>query len=223
LLVVPFGIYLQTRFKNLATNKDFTLALKQLKKTTDAVEKIKNEKYWVKQQVWDTKRQAYEEILSCLYLTKTYIDRQVNYLSEYTDCFVHIGSSSYDFEDEEYEKSYVEYVESEQKSFNEKYESKSAINERQELSQNTRKSFNNLESVFSIKSIYLDPKLKEIEGLLSMLRRKLYEDQPSQDDQEGNDGFLDRLIGHHVKSEELVNDIIMLTKDLAVKDLKLSI
>ncbi|CAK1756964.1 DNA repair protein [Vibrio crassostreae] len=225
LLVVPFGIYLQTRFKNLATSKDFSKALSQLKKNTQAVESIKgqlNEKYWVKQQVWDTKRVAYEEILSCLYLTKEYIDKQVAYLADYTDCFVHLGCLSYDFEDEEYQKSYEEHVKSEQGAFREKYESQTAEAERQLLSDNTRQSFKNLESVFSIKSIYLDPELKGIEALLNELRHKLYDAQPKQDSSEGTDEFLDSLIGHHIKSGELVSDIIVLTKDLAIEDLKLS-
>lgn len=225
LLVIPFGIYLQTRFKNLATSKDFNKALSQLKKNTQAVESIKgqlNEKYWVKQQVWDTKRLAYEEILSCLYLTKEYIDKQVAYLGDYTDCFVHLGCPIYGFEDEQYQKSYEEYVKNEQRAFREKYESQTAETERQLLSDNTRKSFKNLESVFSIKSIYLDPELKGIEALLNDLRHKLYDAQPEQYDSEGKDEFLDRLIGHHIKNGELVNEIIILTKDLAIEDLKLS-
>lgn len=225
LLVVPFGVYLQTRFKNLATSNDFGKALNQLEKNTKAVESIKgqlNEKYWVKQQIWDTKRLAYEEILSCLYLTKEYIDRQVEYLGDYTDCFVHIGSSVYDFDDEEYQKSYEAHVESEQKAFREKYESKEAEAERQTLSDNTRQSIKNLESVFSIKSIYLASELKGIEALLSELRHKLYDGQPTQEHGEGTDEYLDRVIEHHIKSGELVNDIIVLTKDLAIEDLKLS-
>ncbi|CAH6828752.1 conserved hypothetical protein [Vibrio chagasii] len=224
LLVVPFGIYLQTRFKNLATSNDFSKALSQLKKNTKAVESIKgqlNEKYWVKQQVWDTKRLAYEEILSCLYLTKEYIDRQVDYLGDYTDCFVHIGYSVYDIDDKEYQRSYEAHVECEQKAFREKYESQTAEAERQTLSDNTRQSIKNLERVFSIKSIYLAPELKEIEALLNKLRHKLYDAQPEQEHEEGIDEYLDRLIGHYIKSGELVNDIIVLTKDLAIKDLKL--
>lgn len=224
LLVVPFGVYLQTRFKNLATSNDFNKASSQLRKNTKAVEGIKgqlNEKYWVKQQVWDTKRLAYEEILSCLYLTKQYIDTQVEYLGDYTDCFVHIGNSGYDF-DEDNQKSYQEHVASEQTAFREKYGSQEAETERQKLSDNTRQSIKNLESVFSIKSIYLDSKLIAIEALLSELRHKLYDAPPNQENEEDTSEYLERLIGHYVKSGELVNDIIVLTKDLAIEDLKLS-
>ncbi|HIF9294154.1 TPA: hypothetical protein ACX6Q7_002060 [Photobacterium damselae] len=225
LIVVPCGIYLQTRLKNLANSNDFVRAVQQLEKNTEAVESIKgqlSEKYWVKQQIWDTKRVAYEEILSCLYLTKEYIDEQVAYLSDYTDSFIYIGSSSYDFEDEEYQKSYEEHVNSEQQAFREKYESQEAISARQELSAKTKNSFKNLESVFSIKSIYLDPKIGSIETLLGDLKHKLYDAQPEQDDHEDTHSFLDRLIGHHMDSGRTVDSIIILTKNLAMDDLKLS-
>ncbi|WP_421293810.1 hypothetical protein [Aeromonas sp. 604282] len=102
LIVVPIGIYLQTRLKNLAHSNDFLKAIEQLKKNMEAVESIKrqfDEKYWVKQHVWDTKRLAYEEILSCLYLTKEYIEDQIAYLTDYKDSFICIGSYIYDFED----------------------------------------------------------------------------------------------------------------------------
>ncbi len=224
-VVVPLGIYIQTRLKNLANSNDFLEAVDQLKKNTEAVESIKGqlgEKYWVKQQIWDTKRLAYEEILSCLYLTKEYIEDQVAYLTDYTDSFIYIGSSIYDFEDQEYQNSYEEYVESEQRAFREKYETQEAKLARQELSTKTKKSFKNLESVFSIKSIYLAPELADIETLLGKLRHKLYDNQPTQDDREATDDFLNRLIGHHISSGESVDDIIAWTKKLAMDDLKLS-
>lgn len=225
LIVVPLGIYSQTRLKNLANSNDFLKAIEQLKKNTEAVESIKgqlSEKYWVKQQIWDTKRLAYEEILSCLYLTKEYIEEQIAYLSDYTDSFIYIGGSSYDFEDETYQKSYEEHVKSEQQTFHEKYESQEALTARQDLSANTKKSFKNLESVFSIKSIYLDPELEQIKALLGDLKHKLYEAQPEQDDNEYTADFLDRLITHHMSSGKAVDNIITSTKSLAMNDLKLS-
>lgn len=224
LIVVPIGIYLQTRLKNLANSNDFLKAIEQLKKNTEAVESIKrqfDEKYWVKQQVWDTKRLAYEEILSCLYLTKEYIEDQIAYLTDYKDSFIYIGNSIYDFENKEYKESYEEYVESEQQAFREKYETQEATFSRHELSTKTKKSFKKLESVFSINSIYLAPELRDIETLLGKLKNKLYDKQIIQDDHEATGDFLDRLIEHHVSSGESVNDIIILTKKLAMDDLKL--
>lgn len=224
LIVVPIGIYLQTRLKNLAHSNDFLKAIEQLKKNTEAVESIKrqfDEKYWVKQQVWDTKRLAYEEILSCLYLTKEYIEDQIAYLTDYKDSFICIGSSIYDFEDKGYKESYEEYVESEQQAFREKYETQEATFSHRELSTKTKKSFKKLESVFSINSIYLAPELRDIETLLGKLKNKLYDKQIIQDGHEATDDFLDRFIEHHVSSSESVNDIITLTKKLAMDDLKL--
>lgn len=225
LVVVPLGIYLQTRLKNLANSNDFVKAIVQLKKNTEAVESIKgqlSEKYWVKQQTWDTKRLAYEEILSCLHLTKEYIEEQIEYLTDYMDSFIYIGSSIYDSKDEEHQKSYEEHVKSEQQAFNEKYESQPARSARQELSANTKKSFKNLESVFSIKSIYLDQQLGSIEAPLGELRHKLYDAQPKQGAHEDTDDFLERLIGHYKTSGKAVDDIITSTKNLAINDLKLS-
>lgn len=225
LIVAPLGVYLKSRMKNLANHDDLTKALEQLEKTTEAVEVIKgqlNEKHWVKQQVWDTKRQAYEEILSYLFLTKEYVDNQVTYLEGYTDCFIFIGGTVYEMEDEEYQKSYEEHVRSEQRQFSEKYESTEAKKKRQELSDNTRKSYTKLERVFSIKSIYIDPELSRIEALLSKLRHRLYDDQPKQEAEDFIGDFIERLIEHYVKTGELINEIIVLTRELATEDLKLS-
>lgn len=79
-----------------------------------------------------------------------------------------------------------------------------------------------METVFSIKSIYLDPELSRIEALLSNLRKRLYDDQPKQEAEEFIGDFIERLIEHYVKTGELINEIIVLTRDLATEDLKLS-
>lgn len=219
--------YIRTRMANLATSHDLKLTLTQLKENTDVIEGIKsklNEEYWVKQQIWDIKRQAYEEILSCLYLTKEYIERQRLYLRVYIDCFVNVGYVTFDFEDtEEHQISYNEYIKSEQEQFNKNYGSEIANAERQELSKNTRNSLKKLESVFSIKSIYLHAELKSIEILLGQVHRKIYEDDPSQECDESTSDFLERLFDNYMENGERLNDIILKTRDLAVKDLKLTI
>jgi hypothetical protein len=223
-IVGPAGLYVKNRVKNLATKHDFNGAIEQLKKSTDAVESIKsqlNEKYWVKQQVWETKRVAYEDILECLHLTKKYLDEQMLYMNDYLYSFIHIGSGCYDYENEEHQESYAQYVKDEQDAFNEKYQSEVAIKASKELSNHTRESFTNLESVFSIKSLYLDPELKGIEALLSKLRSKLYDEKISQDDNEDTGDFLERSVEHHKACGILVNDIIAITRELAIKDLKL--
>lgn len=225
LIGVIFGGYLKSRMKNLANHDDLHRTLEQLEKTTEAVEVIKgqlNEKYWVKQQVWDTKRQAYEEILSYLFLTKEYVDNQVTYLRDYTDCFIYIGGTAYEFENEEYQKSYEEHIKSEQKQFAEKHESNEAKKQGQELYDNIRKSYAKLESVFSIKSIYLNSKSNKIEEDLSNLRQWLYNDQPTREPEEFTDDFIERLIEYYMKIGDHINGIIKLTREQASDDLKLS-
>ncbi|KJF98094.1 hypothetical protein UB34_09580 [Photobacterium leiognathi] len=90
------------------------------------------------------------------------------------------------------------------------------------MSDNTRKSYTKLERVFSIKSIYIDPELSRIEALLSKLRHRLYDDQPKQEAEDFIGDFIERLIEHYVKTGELINEIIVLTRELATEDLKLS-
>ena len=129
-IVTPIGFYIKHRMKNLATSHDFDTAVSQLEKSTDAVESIKNqmsEKFWVKQQVWETKREAYEELLTSLYLVDQYLDQIIEYLSEYSDCFIHIGNAfggPYEtLTEEEHMRSYEEYLVDEQALFIKKYES----------------------------------------------------------------------------------------------------
>ncbi|GLS90369.1 hypothetical protein GCM10007916_14360 [Psychromonas marina] len=229
LLVVPFGIYIQTRFKGLATRNDFKSAIEQLKRSTKAVESIKsqmNEKYWVKQQVWETKRSAYEELITSLYLTEQYLDKIINYQTEHNDCFVHIchvPSAPYETPaEEEYARSYEEHIEGEQSSFKEKYESEKYINERNRLLDETKESIAKLVNVFSIKSIYLDENLQVIECEISALKHEIFEKSIVQDDHEGITDYFERLLGHYIKCKITLASVITTTKDLAILDLKIT-
>ncbi len=224
-LIAPLGYYVRERLKNLASSEDFSEALQQLKKSTTAVEAIKshlNEKYWVQQQVWETKRTAYEEIISCLYLTQKSIQSWVEYFSGFTSCYVHLGNASCIEYDAEYERSYNEFVESEQREFSQKYESEDACNERLRLMGDTKVSFYKLETIFSIKSIYLHSRLSDVEERLTKLMDKFF-DNLQQEEYEGFGEFQERLLEHHIECKELVSELISLVKSLAKDDLKLEV
>jgi hypothetical protein len=228
LIIVPLGAYISRRLKALATKEDFNGAIDQLKRSTKAVESIKsqmNEKYWVKQQIWETKRVAYEELTKSLYITQKYLDGLVVYYENYVDCFVHIGHSSgapYETpEDEEYQRSYAEYIESEQKVFKEKYESVESQKEHQDLLNETNDCFIKLESIFSVKSIYLHSDLKSIEHDIEVLKGEIFSDQLRQEEYESQSEFLERLLGHHLSSKQSLSSLIEKTKGLAVQDLRL--
>ncbi|MEZ8695221.1 hypothetical protein AB6D15_23660 [Vibrio splendidus] len=228
LIITPLGGYVAHRLKALATKEDFNDAIEQLKKSTKAVESIKsqmNEKYWVKQQIWETKRVAYEELTSSLYITQKYLDGLVAYFESYVDCFVHIGCSQgapYESpEEEEHQRSYAEYIEGEQKAFNEKYESLESKNERESLLNEANDSFVKLENIFSIKSIYLHADLKSIESDRERLREKVFNAQLEQEEYEHQSEFFDRLLEHYLSTQKSLSDLVEKTKGLAVKDLRL--
>jgi hypothetical protein len=228
LIIAPLGAYVRYRLKALATKDDFKGAIDQLERSTKAVESIKsqmNEKYWVKQQIWETKRVAYEELTTSLYFTQKYLDGLVTYFENYVDCFVHIGCSSgppfETPEGEEYQRTYLEYIEDEQKAFKEKYDSIESQKERQDLLNETKDSFIKLENVFSVKSIYLHSDLKLIEDDIEVLKGEIFNDNLIQDDYESQSEFFERLLEHHLSSKSSLFNLIEKTKDLAVKDLRL--
>ncbi|MDN3385161.1 hypothetical protein QL995_21300 [Pseudoalteromonas sp. APC 3358] len=223
-LIAPLGYYVREKLKNLATNEDFGKAIKQLEDSTKTVESIKNqlnEKYWVQQQIWETKRLAYEEIITCLFLTKKSVQSWVDYFSEFTDCYVYIGGSSCIEYDEEYERSYSEYVESQQTAFQLKYESKEACLERNKLMTETKSRILELEDVFSIKSLYLHGDINLVEEQLMELRKKLFEKDIKQDDYENNSDFYEAILDNYVECGKLVSRLIEQAKAMASGDLRL--
>ncbi|MER2495766.1 hypothetical protein ABS858_06675 [Vibrio neptunius] len=228
-IITPIGLYIRHRMKSLATSHDFDTAISQLAKSTNAVESIKSqmsEKFWVKQQVWDTKRAAYEELLTSLYLVNQYLEQIIDYLSKHNDCFIHIGyqySAPYDsLEEEEHIRSYEEYIEDEQASFKKKYESEEYKNERDTLHKETIESIAKLKNVFSIKSIYLLEDIQFLENDIDNLKHDVFEKTINQDEYECNTDYFERILEHYIKCSKLLASIINKTKALAVKDLKVT-
>ncbi|MGI2072813.1 hypothetical protein [Shewanella baltica] len=228
LIIAPLGFYVKQRLKALATREDFDSAIEQLRRSTKAVESIKsqlNEKYWVKQQMWETKRGAYEELITSLNYTKKYLDSLVAYFENYVDCFVNIGGSSgtlYETpESEECENSYIEYIEGEQKKFNETYDSAESHKMRQDLLNETNDSFIRLDSIFAITSIYLHSDLASIQQDIETLKDKIFNDQLRQEEYESKYEFFERILEHYLISKESLRCLIENAKALAIKDLRL--
>lgn len=220
--VVPFGWYFKFRMKNLATNHDFGLALKQLKKSTKAVEDVKtqiSEKFWVKQQIWDTKRESYDELLDCFYQTKNYLVFLIEFTSDYAEAYVRIGySGGYD---EEYDKAYTSYVESEQLEFEKKYHSEFALKNRNAIENDVKDRLKVLEVTLQRKSIYLSVELTGIRALINEIYTQAFEEHLTQEEYEDTDDFLERQIEHYQKTCELLDNVISKLERIAVKDLKL--
>lgn len=225
LLIIPFGFYLRFRMKSLATKHDFNSALKQLKKSTKAVEDIKaqfSEKFWVKQQVWETKRESYDELLDCFYQTKNYLEFLIEFTSDYIDAFVRIGSSGERGEyDEEYDKAYTAYIESEQLEFEKKYHSEIALKNRSAIENDVKGRLKVLDITLQKKSIYLSAELSEIRASINDIYIQAFEHHVTQEEYEGTDEFLERQIEHYKKSSELLDNMIIKLEGIATKDLKL--
>ncbi|EHK5111999.1 hypothetical protein I2702_004826 [Vibrio parahaemolyticus] len=228
LFIAPFGAYLKKRMDNLATNDDFDGALKQLKKSTKAVEQVKsqlNERFWVKQQIWETKRVAYEELIMCLNTSQRYLNELVIYLHEYTDCYVHISSvyhGLYETEEEEQNaKSYEAYIDGEQQKFREKFESKDAVESRDRLMNEMQESIRAFDSSFSVKSMYLSAHAEELSELLTQLKNRVFNTDLSQEDDENQADFYERVLEHYQHCQQLNTDLLSLTKKYAIQDLNL--
>jgi hypothetical protein len=230
LLIVPLGAYVKNRLTALATKEDFKGAIAQLEISTKAVESIKNqmnEKYWVKQQIWETKRVAYEELITSLYFTQKYLNGLVSYYKDYLDCFVYIGCSTGAAitmpGEEEFILSYQKYIESDQAAFKDRFESPEFKKKQQDLLNETKCSFTKLEDVFSIKSIYLHTDLKLIELKIGDLKGNIFDENLSLEEGEDQDMFYDRVLEHYLDSQKLLVSLIEETKCLAAQDLSLKL
>ncbi|MBU2887359.1 hypothetical protein KO507_16455 [Gilvimarinus agarilyticus] len=233
LIVAPLGWYVKKRLENLASKEDFNIALEQLRASTKAVEKIKielGEKYWVKQQIWETKRSAYEELIAGLYVVNRYLEIIYFYYHEYSGNFVFIETNipccPYELPgEEEYFRSYQEYIEGEQEAFKKKYDNEQSTENRQRLFESAKDSISHLDELFVLKSIYLHPNLSGIRDKVIALKFELYEREIEQDYEGGEDkrDYFERLLSHYSICKKNVADLIDQVKELATKDLKITL
>ena len=218
------GAFFSTKGRNKAIRSDFNKALKNIEKNTNIIEEIKNqfnEKYWVKQQVWETKRESYDELIDSFYKANKYLDLQVEYESEYFDAHVvmqHTADLGYG---EESTKSHNLHVDKIRKDFTNKFESEEASNKRKEIRAEVKRRLKTIEQTIETRSIYLDAEIEDIKNPLKEIIKGIFEHKIIQGDHEDFDSLIERSIGHSMKIQEELVGLITAVKTTAIKDLKL--
>jgi len=182
------------------------------------MEKVKTDltkKFWVKQQVWDTRKKAYDDLIESFYETKEYLNFLIEHISEYLDAFERVGVNSEG--DEEYHNSYVKYVEEEQLKFKNKYGSTDAIAERKRVETDTKNKLSQLKKSLETKYIYLHSDITEIQFGLENIITKLFGDRRGRDQVNGEslDDYLDSIIGSYMTLLRELTSLITRTQDIA--------
>lgn len=176
-------------------------------------------KFWVKQQVWDTRKSAYDDLIRSFYETKEYLDFLIEYTNEYLEAFERIGISEQG--DESSDRAYEEYVASEQLEFNRKYETSDAIAERKRISKETRQNLEALNKAIDIRSIYLHPDIQKVRADLNDILHKLFEDVREKHSDEALEDYLDEQIEGYQELLKQLSDAISRTERIASMHLEL--
>lgn len=176
-------------------------------------------KFWVKQQVWDTRKSAYDDLIRSFYETKEYLDFLIEYTNEYLEAFERIGTSGQG--DESSDRAYEEYVASEQLEFNRKYETSDAIAERKRISEETRQNLETLKKAIDIRTIYLHPDIQKVRADLNEILHKLFEDVREKHSDEALEEYLDEQIEGYQELLEQLSDAISRTERIASMHLDL--
>ncbi|EGQ8024375.1 hypothetical protein [Vibrio vulnificus] len=176
-------------------------------------------KFWVKQQVWDTRKSAYDDLIRSFYETKEYLDFLIEYTNEYLEAFERIGTSEQG--DESSDRAYEEYVASEQLEFNRKYETSDAIAERKRISKETRQNLEALNKAIDIRSIYLHPDIQKVRADLNDILHKLFEDVREKHSDEALEDYLDEQIEGYQELLKQLSDAISRTERIASMHLEL--
>ncbi|WP_104035659.1 hypothetical protein [Vibrio jasicida] len=176
-------------------------------------------KFWVKQQVWDTRKSAYDDLIRSFYETKEYLDFLIEYTNEYLEAFERIGTSEQG--DESSDRAYEEYVASEQLEFNRKYETSYAIAERKRISKDTRQNLKVLNKVIDIRSIYLHPDIQKVRADLNDILHKLFEGVREKHSDEALEDYLDAQIEGYQELLKQLSDAISRTERIASMHLEL--
>ncbi|MGR6831363.1 hypothetical protein [Aliivibrio wodanis] len=176
-------------------------------------------KFWVKQQVWDTRKSAYDDLISSFYETKEYLNFLIVYTNEYLEAFERIGISEQG--DESSDRAYEEYVASEQLEFNRKYETSDAIAERKLFNKETKQNLEVLKKAIDIRSIYLHSDIQKVRAELNDISHKLFEDVRKKHSDEALEEYLEEQIEGYKKMLEQLSDVISRTERIASMHLEL--
>ena len=186
------------------------------------MEKLKTEltkKFWVKQQIWDTRKKAYDGLIESFYETKEYLHFQIEYTNEYLDAYERIGCNSEG--DEEYHNSYAAYVKEEQIKFDQKYQSTEAIADRLRIETDTKTKLTQLKKTLDTKFIYLHSDIGQIKSGLESIITQIFKKAREQEQHEDLDDYLESIIADHTKLSNDLTDLIVRTQVIASEHLEL--
>jgi len=218
------GAYFSTKGQNKAIRSDFNEAIKNIEKSTKIVEDIKNqfsEKFWVNQQIWETKRASYDELINSLHQAKDFLDLQIDYDSEYFEAHV-VMKHTTDFEQgEENMNSYNSYVDDIRQEFSNKYESKKALKKRKVMGAEVKRKLIAIKKTIEKRSIYLHSDISRINKPLNKAIKNMFEKNIYQGEGEDFGSFLDRHISRAIKTQKKLQIIIKRTETIAITDLNL--
>jgi len=164
--------YLKQRGKRYATKEEFDELLEELRKNTEAVEEIKtkfSEKFWINQQIWVKKQEAYNSIFALLLNIRKYVSHQVSEFEEWSginECHPYFQNMHPELD----EKLKIKW-ESDKKEYEEKSKRPEHKKEAEALKINYEKSISKLFDLIEIHAIYLsdkiEPEIKELKKQLS--------------------------------------------------------
>ncbi|TQF70016.1 hypothetical protein [Pseudoalteromonas luteoviolacea] len=124
-------------------------------------------------------------------------------------------------EEEQNAKSYEAYIDGEQQKFREKFDSQDAVKSRDRLMNEMQEGIRAFDSSFSVKSMYLSAHAEELSELLTQLKNRVFNTDLSQEDDENQADFYERVLGHYQHCQQLNTDLLSLTKNYAIQDLNL--
>lgn len=230
--------YLPEKGKLKALAEEYPKMKVQLSENTTIVEGIRDKiatKTWASQQVWNAKKDAYDQIWINLLEMKEYTSERLAVDDQYYEVFInHCGYGGINLEghSEEYLNSYYEDVEkdiSHQKDkFHRKYNTTEYISERNDKKcqyiKNLKTSIKNIE----INSIYLSPKVDQVSQFLSNLVKNQFKDTSYTWEVSGNGDvseseWYQHIIFEYQKLLEAIESQMLEVKSLAREDLHLEV
>ncbi len=203
--------YLPEKGKLKALAEDYPKMKTKLSETTGIVEGIRDEiakRTWASQQVWNTKKDAYDKIWGNLLEMKEYASERLTIDGQYFEIFLNkcgYGGLSEDGHSEEELNSYYENAEKDislqKEKFNRKYSTTLYISEQNDKKLQYIKNLKNSIKNIEINSIYLSPKVKTISQFLNDLVNNQFNDNFYTWEISENEGISEYEWYEHIISE----------------------
>jgi len=230
--------YLPEKGKLKALAEDYPDMKIKLSETTDIVEGIRDEiakRTWASQQVWNTKKDAYDKIWVNLLEMKEYVSERLTIDGQYFEIFLDkcgYGGVNEDGHSEEDLNSYYENIEKDislqKEKFNRKYSTTRYISEQNDKKLQYIKNLKNSIKNIEINSIYLSPKVKTISEFLNNLVNNQFKDNSYTWEISENEGiskyeWYEHIISEYEKLLEALELEMDEVKNLAMEELNLEV